>query len=628
MHDFIIKLRQALKTSQKEHLFSRDCWKLIDHAILLTSQVTILTVNFLTYHIFGPRKPSWPIQLTLMCAAMRALTEHTHLADVDKLRKFVNVLFSLVPSDIIITPVSFRVSNRSLPGILKELEDLESGDGEISGEWIVPKDLWIKINDEYRLKASIHRHLYTDQDGTKWSKEKVILYIHGGAYYLMSAKTHRDLNYRLSKTTERRVFAINYRLAPEGPFPCGLHDTVHSFLYLTDPNGLAIQPHNVVVAGDCAGGGLVLAMLYYLRDNGMPLPGGVVLFSPWVDLTMSCASWDQNQSYDFLFNLKENDKIHPVKLYLNPYEERSNLVNHPYVSPLFGDLHDLPPILIQCGDSEVLRDEIYLLAHKASQTGTTFVQHEVYGDMVHVFQLFNYLESSVKAMDSVGSFVRMVIPIHQRSTLFTHTNKRYTPSELKLSSPSESLMPTGPHKWSFANQIPVRCDKSTCTKEDQIIFDKAPLLMYNSHFTSVPLKTSVDVWPSQQPEYFSPQNPSTPPSQFAHTHIQHNYQSTRSQPTINPLRSSAYPDLKQLYFDYNDHPAIKTNFVAANATNSEIINNESGISSFCCSDSEYDSAIDELDFEVDGEDNEDCRTHGDERSVHSVDVGVGTGDHL
>ena len=98
---------------------------------------------------------------------------------------------------------------------------------------------------------------------------------------------------------------------------------------------------------------------------------------------MSCASWDQNKPYDYLFKPKDDDPLHPVNLYLNPHE-RAKLVTHPYVSPLFGDLNHLPPLLIQCGDSEVLRDEIYLLAHKASETGTTFVQHEVYEGKLYI----------------------------------------------------------------------------------------------------------------------------------------------------------------------------------------------------------------------------------------------------
>ncbi|CAG8660898.1 2643_t:CDS:2 [Funneliformis mosseae] len=407
-------------------------WLLLDHAALLTSQATVLTANFFTHHLSGPRKPSWPIQLTLMCAAMRTLTDHTHLVDVEMLRRFINIPFAFTPSDIIVTPVSFKVLNRGLQGILEELEEKETGVREISCEWVVPKSLWRKINEEFRSSAANSKHIYIDDDGIKWSNEKVILYVHGGAYYLMSAKTHREINYRISKVTGRRVFAINYRLAPEGPFPCGLHDVVHSFLYLTDPNGLAIHPENIVVAGDSAGGGLALALLFYLRDNHMPLPGGAVLFSPWVDLTMSCASWVQNQHYDYLFKQKDDDPLHPVKLYLHPYEERAKMVTHPYVSPLYGDLNSLPPLLIQCGDSEVLRDEIYLLANKASETGTTFVQHEVYEDMVHVFQMFNFLEPATKALDSVGYFVKNIIPIYQRNTSLPQPNRKKVSLEVDL----------------------------------------------------------------------------------------------------------------------------------------------------------------------------------------------------
>src|SRR5256885_2133997 len=99
---------------------------------------------------------------------------------------------------------------------------------------------------------------------------------------------------------------------------------------------------------------------------------------PWCDLTMSCASWDHNEQYDLLFKPSDDEPLHPVKFYLSPYEERSYLVTHPYASPIFAELDHLPPLLIQCGEAEVLHDEICLLAHKASQTGTTFVRHEVY----------------------------------------------------------------------------------------------------------------------------------------------------------------------------------------------------------------------------------------------------------
>ncbi|CAI2180519.1 6031_t:CDS:2 [Funneliformis geosporum] len=543
---------------------------LLDHAALLTSQATVLTANFFTHHLSGPRKPSWPIQLTLMCAAMRTLTDHTHLVDVEMLRRFINLPFAFTPSDIIVTPVSFKVLNRGLKGMLGELEEKETGIREISCEWVVPKSLWRKINEEFRSSAANSKHIYIDDDGIKWSNEKVILYVHGGAYYLMSAKTHREINYRLSKVTGRRVFAINYRLAPEGPFPCGLHDAVHSFLYLIDPNGLAIQPENIVVAGDSAGGGLALALLFYLRDNHMPLPGGAVLFSPWVDLTMSCASWDQNQHYDYLFKQKDEDPLHPVKLYLHPHEERAKLVTHPYVSPLFGDLNHLPPLLIQCGDSEVLRDEIYLLAHKASETGTTFVQHEVYEDMVHVFQMFNFLEPATKALDSVGYFVKNIIPIYQRNTLLHQANRgRFSMPDYKLPRPVELTQQSSTCGYTSPTDLPpIKVDKSTSTHEDGIIVHSTSNNPYS--------RRTKENKPTSAPSHHRPMmNTSFLCSSNRNNKNNGHYnqchpQRTRPQPTIKPLRSSSYPDLKQLYTDYNEHPAIKSSFVKSDGKTEEI----------------------------------------------------------
>ncbi|CAB4422991.1 unnamed protein product [Rhizophagus irregularis] len=561
--------------SKKSSRNNSDGWMLLDHAALITSQATILTTNFFTHHLSGPRKPSWPIQLTLMCASMRALTDHTHLADIETLRRLINIPFTFVPSDIIVTPVSFKVLNKGLQGILKNLEEKETGSREISCEWIVPKSLWRKINDDYRLSASCCTHFFIDDDGIKWSNEKVIMYIHGGAYYLMSAKTHREINYRLSKATGRRVFAVNYRLAPEGPFPCGLHDVVHSFLYLTDPNGLAIQPENIVIAGDSAGGGLSLALLYYLKDNHMPLPGGAVLFSPWLDLTMSCSSWDQNQPYDYLFKPKDDDPLNPVKLYLHPYEERAKLVNHPYVSPLFGDLNNLPPLLIQCGDSEVLKDEIYLVANKASETGTTFVQYEVYEDMVHVFQMFNFLEPAAKAMDSVGYFVKNIIPIHQRNTLLSQANhKRYSVLGYNLQCPVELLRSQNPTPGHMSPLPSNKVDKSTSTQEDGIIINHPSSNNYYSKrkdnkTTSLPSQ-NYPMMSTSSACFYNRNNKIG--EHYNQQQQHHHHQQIRSRPTIRSLRSSSYPDLKQLVSkDYSENSAVnKPGFVNFDGKTEEV----------------------------------------------------------
>jgi hypothetical protein len=162
-----------------------------------------------------------------------------------------------------------------------------------------------------------------------------------------------------------------------------------------------------------------LALCMYLRDEGYKLPAGLVLMSPWVDLTMSCGSWDENAKTDvvpqpksdgeFCYEFKlMSDHLNPVGCYLGP-EGIVKYLTHPYASPLFGDLSGLPPMLIQSGDSEVLRDEVTLLAHKATLFGDD-VTHELYEDMVHVFQTFTWIPAAKAAVASIGRWVQVTLP--------------------------------------------------------------------------------------------------------------------------------------------------------------------------------------------------------------------------
>lgn len=203
------------------------------------------------------------------------------------------------------------------------------------------------------------------------------------------------------------IAAITYRLAPEAAFPLPLHDVLHGYLRLLAPP-LAIPPENIVIMGDSAGGGLSLALCMYLRDNGYQLPAGLVLMSPWVDLTMSCGSWDENADSDVVPRPDAEDHLNPVGCYLGP-KGLATYLTHPYASPLFGDLRGLPPMLIQSGEAEVLRDENTLLAHKATLAGV-HVTHELYEDMVHVFQTFTWLSAAKAAVNSVGRWVRQTLP--------------------------------------------------------------------------------------------------------------------------------------------------------------------------------------------------------------------------
>ncbi len=160
--------------------------------------------------------------------------------------------------------MTFRIKKRGLKGFLAEADAQEDGKREITGEWVVGKHTWKRLQAEWRNKQEKGR-------------ERVILYFHGGAYFVMSAATHRPLTIALSKYTDCRVFGINYRLAPDTKFPGALHDCVSSYFRLVEE--LGIPPQNIVLGADSAGGGLAMATMLYLRDNGYPLPSGAMLFS-------------------------------------------------------------------------------------------------------------------------------------------------------------------------------------------------------------------------------------------------------------------------------------------------------------------------------------------------------------
>ncbi|KAF8910093.1 Alpha/Beta hydrolase protein [Gymnopilus junonius] len=288
-----------------------------------------------------------------------------------------------LPSDALVSPVTFRVKQRNLRGLLAEF-DAKS-----------PATVSFRANG---LSAARPGNECRQNGKLQTSR----------AYYLSSAAAQRIISIPLAKYTDSRVFALDYRLAPETCFPGPLHDAVSAYFRLVED--LHIPPENIIVAGDSAGGGLSLALLMYLRDNGYALPSSAILMSPWVDLTMSCESWDSNAPYDVVPFPTADNHMNPIALYLG--ENTEQYLTHPYASPLFGDFKGLPPLLVQAGDAEVLRDEITLLAHKATLAGVQVV-HELYEDAIHVFQAYPFLGASRRSFESMRTFVRETLPKYQ-----------------------------------------------------------------------------------------------------------------------------------------------------------------------------------------------------------------------
>jgi epsilon-lactone hydrolase len=228
------------------------------------------------------------------------------------------------------------------------------------------------------------------------SPARVVLYLHGGGYVIGSITTHRELCARIARAAAARVLVIDYRLAPEHPFPAAVEDAVAAYRWLI----AQVPPEAVAIGGDSAGGGLTLATLLALRDRGMSLPAAGILLSPWTDLALTGESLTSRASLDPMIAGAEGIRG-MAQSYMGQADPRN-----PLVSPLYGDLTSLPPLLIQVGTSEVLFDDSTRLDAKARAAGVD-VTLEAWNDMIHVFQVFaSMLAEGEQAIEKIGAFVQ------------------------------------------------------------------------------------------------------------------------------------------------------------------------------------------------------------------------------
>jgi epsilon-lactone hydrolase len=226
------------------------------------------------------------------------------------------------------------------------------------------------------------------------SKDNVILYLHGGAYALGSVNIHREYLSRLALATQQKVLAINYRLAPEHPFPAALEDSSMAYRWLLSQG---FDSSKIIMAGDSAGGGLTLATLVFLRDSGDPLPACAVCLSPWVDLTLSSKSIYSKAPDDPLLSSEI------LKVYSRQYAGDFK-TDQPLISPLFADLKGLPPLLIHVGTNEILQDEAIQISENARLAGVE-VTLETWEGMFHVFQIIPFLPEAKTSLDHIARFI-------------------------------------------------------------------------------------------------------------------------------------------------------------------------------------------------------------------------------
>lgn len=225
--------------------------------------------------------------------------------------------------------------------------------------------------------------------------DRVVLYLHGGGYTTGSLATHRDVASRVGRASSTRVLSIAYRLAPEHPYPAALDDAVAAYEWLLAGGQ---EAKRVALAGDSAGGGLAATVLLALRDRGLPMPGAAALIAPWTDLAPSADTLARRLSRDALMS---TDKWGEASGHYvgdaDPYD--------PLISPLYGKLHDLPPVMVQVGTADGLLEDGRAFVEKLQEAGGV-AELDVYEGLIHEFQqLVPWAPETSTAMDRLGAFI-------------------------------------------------------------------------------------------------------------------------------------------------------------------------------------------------------------------------------
>jgi len=253
----------------------------------------------------------------------------------------------------------------------------------------IPKDVTLrpislgKFSAEWQIPSSL-------------VNEHVMLYIHGGGFVLGSVNDHRILTAALAKELQIKLLSIDYRLAPENKFPTHLNDCVYAYKWLLSEG---LNPQNILIAGDSAGGNLTLSTLLKLKEDHIPLPRGAICLSPVTDLSFTDEIFYMNAKTDPV--LADKGIFWWTDAYIGDHNPRN-----PLLSPLFGDLKGLPPLLIQTSTSEMLYGDAERFVVAAKSAGVD-IKFQAWDDMLHVFQGFGLrrFPEAKEAINNIGEFV-------------------------------------------------------------------------------------------------------------------------------------------------------------------------------------------------------------------------------
>jgi len=274
------------------------------------------------------------------------------------------------------------------------LEEMRAGWEQFASRFVPAGDLSFEAVDADGVAAEWTRAPGSDEN-------RVVLYFHGGGYTLGSIANYRDFTGRISRAAACRVLSVGYRLAPESPFPAAVEDAVVAYRWLLRHG---VLPERVLFAGDSAGGGLALAALVFLRDAGERLPAGAMCVSPSTDLAKEGESMRTKADVDPIITY-ETSMAHALR-----YVGKASDLKNPLASPLYADLHDLPPLLIMVGTNETLLDDSTRLTAKARAAGVG-TEFEIWEGMIHIWPFFAaILPEGQQAIERMGAFARTRVP--------------------------------------------------------------------------------------------------------------------------------------------------------------------------------------------------------------------------
>ncbi len=261
---------------------------------------------------------------------------------------------------------------------------------EVASKFKIPKDVHIERHSANGIPV--------EWSSFRDSRERIIMYLHGGAYVAGSLTSHRHLVSALAVACQAEAMAVDYRLAPEHPFPAALDDALNAYLYLIKKR----NADHLILAGDSAGGGLAVALVAKLIEDKVSLPKTVVLLAPWVDLTGNSPTIDELARKDVI--LTKETLTSSAKMYAHTHP-----LDQPFISPVRANLKGFPPTLIQVGTKDLLLNDSRQLTRVLKDSQTEVCLEEWRGAM-HVWHFFtDYLPESKKALQDIGRFVEKQI---------------------------------------------------------------------------------------------------------------------------------------------------------------------------------------------------------------------------